>query len=291
MSIFQANVVTSSSGAPPPRSDSKAPGVGRRSANPANIRSPNFLSGGGLAAAVDQAILHGNGTVVVPALNEEVTGNANLKVTKDRKELVKGMTNSIVKGGVDGTFGLGVKSASAGPFVSFVSSDVYEGTVNSYQYAPQREHTLGVSNSLEFGTRTVNRFDSETKTVYGTQADYKYGDVHSHFQGFLKEEIVLGSKHDTYDGVLTLQAVAPLNFLLGLGLHLQCRPGAELNLNIWNVVVAISESLLGLVNLDCLIAPLAAKGIEYGLSGAKLSADVGNVRYILGIPVGNMRIP
>jgi hypothetical protein len=226
----------------------------------------------------------------VPSLNEDVTGNANLKVTGNRNEWVKGTTNSLVKGGQDATFGKSTP-VSAKPFASFVFSSVYEDLVKSHHYAPQHDSTIGQSNSIEFGNRIVTRSNWESRLVLGTQATYNYGDVYSAFFGAAKEELLLGGiKHDRNDSVMTVQAVAGINLLLGLGLHLQCRPGAELNYNTWNVVIALSESLVGLVNLEPILAKLSGKTVKFGLSGARLSADGANVRFC-GLPVGPMRIP
>lgn len=290
MSVFSANIVTVTMGSPPPPSDSGTQGIARGAAKPKEIHSLSFLTGGGLQDAVDQAILHGNGTAVVPELNEDVTGNANLKVTRDRLEWVKGMTTSLVKGGLLGTYGNGIKP-EARPFAEFVFSSVYEGYVQSFQYAVQHEATLGTSDSIEFGNRTVTRLSYEIRNVYGKQANYTYGDVRSAFTGLAKEETVIpGPRHDRFTDVFTVEAIAGINLLWGVGLHLQCRPGAELNINAANVVIAVSESLMGLVNLEPVLFRLSPKLVKHGLSGARLAMDGGNIRFI-GIPVGPMRIP
>jgi hypothetical protein len=289
MSVFQSNTAIGTYSAQPVPSDSQVPGIGRGGAQPKLIRSDSFLNGGDLKSAVDQAIFHGNGSVVVPLLNENISGSANLTLEKDRYEEVKGVTNSVQLGGVAGTYGENL--VKGGPFTNFTLSSVYEGHVSSQNFAPQSEHTAEISDSVEFGDRSIARYDYEVRTIYGNQSSYAYGTTHTNFKGAAAEDIVVGTKHDTYDQVTSFQAVVPLNILIGAGLHLQCRPGMELNYNIWNVVVAISESLVGLVNLDFIVARLAGKPVSYGLSGVRLSADAANIRQVLGIPLGNMRIP
>ncbi|HEX4164400.1 MAG TPA: hypothetical protein VHZ55_02920 [Bryobacteraceae bacterium] len=262
-----------------------------RSANPENIRAANFLNGGpGLRAAIDQAIIHGNEIAQVPSLNEFVTGSANLKIMKDRYEHVKGTTNSIQKGGVKGKYGQAQHGGGA-PFSLFVYSSVYEGLVVSNSFARQTQDTHGISNQIEFGDRIVNRLNYEQRIIHGTQANYHYGDVpYSYFKGVASEEIVTGAKHDVHDQVMTVDVAAPANVLMGFGLHLQTRPCSELNVNLRNMVFALSDSLFSLLNLEFLVNGMAFHGFETGLSGLKASADAGNIRRILGIPVGPMRI-
>jgi hypothetical protein len=290
MSVFSANVVTATLASSPAPSDSGTPGIGSGAANPKNIHSNNFLSGGGLQAAVEQAILHGNGTAVVPNLNEYVTGNANQKVTGNRLERVKGATSSKFHGGLLGTYGKSTP-ASGTPFSSFVYSSVYEGPVRSFWFEAQRQFTYGISDSIEFGDRTVTRTSSEVRTIHGAQASYTYGDIYSRFNGAGKKSLVIdGTKHTRFGEVFSLESVEGLNLLWGIGLHLQTRPGAELNYNLVSMLVALSESLVGVVNAEAILCGITGQTAKYGLSGLRLAADGANIRFC-GIPVGPMRIP
>ena len=289
MAVFGSNVLTASAPGPSPPSDSGTPGIGRGAASPGGIHTTAFL-GGGLQAAVDQALLHGNGSIAVPALNEDVTGNSNISITRDRVERVKGTTNSQIKGGLLGSFGKNT-APSGQPFGAFIYSAVYEGPVRSYQYARQDETSFGQSSSVEFGNRVITRSNYEQRTVYGTLATYVYGDVLSLFAGLTNYQKVLGgTRQDRYSAVMSMEFVMGINFLAGTGLHLQCRPGAELNFNVRGVVIALSETLVGLMNLDTVVNRISGKPVNFGLSGARISADIANVR-AAAVPAGPMRIP
>jgi hypothetical protein len=288
VNTFAGNVLTKSSLVVPPPADSAAPNIRLGAADPTRIVRDSFLSSA-LPDGVEQVIVNGVETITLPSLNEYVTGQSMVTVNGDAYTLVEQVTTSTVWGGYTGTFGSALPAVQ-NPFDDFANSTLHEGPVTSMQNAPAHDQTTRRSDSIEMGDRVVTRTDWEVKTVNGTQSDSVYGDKYSHTWGLGNEDITVGKRYDNYDQVLNVEGVALLNLLIGIGLHFQCRPGAELNFNLWNVVIALSESMVGLVNLDCIVGRIAGKEVNFGLSGARLAADVTNVRFC-GLPVGPVRIP
>lgn len=221
-----------------------------------------------------QMVLYGDRSVMVAGNNTYLTVQGDFRIGYGglRVETMQGKLNQKVYNGE--------KSIYNGQSIRF-----YDSLVTTYEHQAVDVSSMANDTVMHFGERTIIRKGSEVQTVHGQTSSIVFGSETVTQYGNATE-VILGSRNISMDHTINVKSVTGLRSEVSVGLAATATLGIAVALNVFAVVIAVREDLIGAIKGEVIGVKLDAYVTQmenWGVVGKALGICLRGTAGVLGI--------